>query len=123
MRLEDYFEPVELDEGREVEVSGFRVGCRPTRHNVFTTALRIRGGGRTLGMSSDTASDPDLVRWLAEADAFLHETGAGIHTPYEHLAALPPDVRARLKLIHYPDGFTTGEGGLPLLEQGRRYTV
>lgn len=123
LRLEDYFAPVVLDEAREVEVDGFRLACRPTRHNVFTTALRIRAGGRTLGMSSDTAADDGLVRWLAEADVFLHETGAGIHTPYGQLAALPEDVRARLRLIHYPDGFDPGPGGLPLLEQGRRYLV
>ena len=123
MRLEDYFEPVLLDASREVELAGFQISCRPTRHHVFTTALRIRGGGRTLGMSSDTAPDPALVAWLAEADLFLHETGPGIHTPYDTLAALPEGVRARLRLIHYPDGFDPGPGGLELLEEGRRYEV
>jgi hypothetical protein len=124
MRLEDYFEPVLLDEAREVEVAGFRIACRPTRHHVFTTALRVQGGGRTLGMSADTAPDPGLLAWLARADLFLHETGAGgIHTPPGVLEALPVDVRARLRLIHYPDGFDPGPGGLELLEQGRRYQV
>jgi len=123
MRLEDYFEPVLLDEGREVEVGGFRVACRRTRHHVFTTALRIQGGGRTLGMSSDTAEDPGLVEWLAQADVFLHETGPGIHTPYEVLAGLPAAVKERLRLIHFPDGFDPGPGGLELLEEGRRYGV
>lgn len=123
MRLEDYFEPVALDERRPVEVGGFEIACRPTRHHVFTTALRIRAGDRSLGLSADTAHDPDLIRWLAEADLFLHETGLGIHTPYEALAALPPDVRARMKLIHYSDELQPGGGALELLEEGRRYGV
>jgi ribonuclease BN (tRNA processing enzyme) len=119
MRLEDYLAPVPLDEGREIEVApGFRVACRPTRHHVFTTALRIRAGGRTLGMSADTAHDPALIEWLSAADVFLHETGPGIHTPYDALAALPAALRARMRLIHYPDGFDPGPGGIERLEEG-----
>ncbi len=123
MRLEDYFEVVPLDERAPVGVGAFEIACRPTRHHVFTTALRIRAGGRELGMSSDTAHDPSLVDWLAGADLFLHETGMGIHTPYAALAAQPPEVRARMKLIHYPDGFAAEDGAIELLEEGRRYTV
>lgn len=123
MRLEDYFDLAALDEDGPVKVGGFELSCRPTRHHVFTTALRIRGGGRELGMSADTAHDPGLIDWLAGADMFLHETGLGIHTPYEALAAQPPEVRSRMRLIHYPDGFTPGDGGIELLEEGRRYAV
>jgi ribonuclease BN (tRNA processing enzyme) len=123
MRLEDYFEVVPLDDQRPVQVGGFELACRPTRHHVFTTALRIRAGGRELGMSSDTAHDPALVDWLAGADLFLHETGHGIHTPYAALAALPAALRARLRLIHYPDGFRPADGAVELLEEGRRYSV
>lgn len=123
MRLEDYFEVVPLDEERPVEVAGFQIACRATRHHVFTTALRIGAAGRELGMSSDTAHDPELVEWLAGADVFLHETGRGIHTPYAALSALPSAVRARMRLIHYPDGFRPEDGAIELLEEGRRYTV
>ncbi len=126
MRLEDYFDVVPLDEGAPVQVAGFEIACRETRHHVPTTAVRIRRGGRALGMSADTAHDPSLVAWLAGADLFLHETGGGaggVHTPYAALAALPADVRARLRLIHYPDGFRPADGAVELLEEGRRYTV
>jgi len=123
MRLEDYFEVTPLDDGRRIEVGGFEIACRPTRHHVFTTALRIRAGGRELGISSDTDHDPALVEWLARADLFLHETGAGIHTPYAALASLPAGVRARMRLTHYPDGFETPDDGVELLREGRRYTV
>ncbi len=123
MRLEDYFEVVPLDDAAPVTVAGFEIACRPTRHHVFTTALRIRRGDRELGLSSDTAHDPALVDWLAGADLFLHETGSGIHTPYEVLATLPAAVRARMKLIHYPDGFRAEDGAVEPLEEGRRYEV
>lgn len=123
MRLDDYFEVAALDEGGPVKVGGFELACRPTRHHVFTTALRIRAGGRELGLSADTAHDPALIDWLAGADLFLHETGPGIHTPYRALAALPAGVRARMKLIHFPDGFVPEDGAVELLEEGRRYTV
>ncbi|HVO19563.1 MAG TPA: MBL fold metallo-hydrolase [Anaeromyxobacter sp.] len=123
MRLEDYFEVTPLDDGRRVEVGAFAIACRPTRHHVFTTALRIRAGGRELGISSDTDHDPALVEWLSRADLFLHETGAGIHTPYAALAALPAEVRARMRLIHYPDGFEPSDGAVELIEEGRRYAV
>jgi len=123
MRLEDYFELAPLDEARRTTVAGFELACRPTRHHVFTTALRIGAGGRELGMSSDTAHDPALVEWLSGADLFLHETGHGIHTPYAALAALPAPVRARMRLIHYPDGFRPDDGAIELLEEGRRYEV
>lgn len=123
MRLEDYFELVRLDAAGRVDVAGFEIACRPTRHHVFTTALRVRAGGRELGLSSDTAHDPALVEWLSGADLFLHETGYGIHTPYEALAALPAPVRARMRLIHYPDGFRPEDGAIELLEEGRPYGV
>jgi hypothetical protein len=124
MQLVDYFEPVALDERRPVEVGGFELSCRPTRHHVFTTALRIRAEGRELGISSDTAYDPELIEWLAQADVFLHETGnPGIHTPYAALSGLPEEVRSRLRLIHYPDGFVSPPGGLEQLVEGKRYEV
>ncbi|MBI4512233.1 MAG: hypothetical protein HY698_21550 [Deltaproteobacteria bacterium] len=62
--------------------------------------------GRTLGYSSDTAFDPELIAFLEPADLIIHETNLGpAHTPYSALAALPADLRAKLRLIHYPDGF------------------
>jgi len=123
MRLDDYFEVAALDERGPVKVGGFEIACRPTRHHVFTTALRIRAGGRELGLSADTAHDPGLIEWLAGADLFLHETGPGIHTPYPALAALPAEVRARMRLIHLPDGYLPGDGAVEPVEEGRRYPV
>jgi ribonuclease BN (tRNA processing enzyme) len=119
----DYFELEPLDDERAVRVGPFELECRLTRHVVPTTALRIRGGGRCLGLSSDTAFDPRLVAWLAEADAFLHETGRSIHTPYDALAALPPDVLRKARLYHYPDDLDLSSSVIEPLVQGRRYEV
>jgi glyoxylase-like metal-dependent hydrolase (beta-lactamase superfamily II) len=123
MRFADYFDLVPLDEERVVTFGPFEIECRRTRHVVPTTALRIRAGGRCLGISSDTAFDPRLIAWLTEADLVLHETGPGIHTPYEALAALPDETRAKLRLIHYPDELDPASSGIEALVQGRRYEV
>ena len=81
------------------------------------------GGGRTLGYSADTAFDPGLIAWLAEADLFIHETNYGVHTPYASLAALPADLRARMRLIHYPDAFDLAHSTIEPLEERRVYPV
>src|SRR5688572_18948429 len=103
--LEDYFEIVPLLDGQPARCGGFTVEHRRTIHHIPTTALRIAAGGRRLGHSADTAFDEGLIAWLAEADLFVHETNHGVHTPYASLAALPADLRARMRLIHYPDAF------------------
>jgi ribonuclease BN (tRNA processing enzyme) len=122
MGLEDYFAVTPLDAARRVPLGPFEVECRRTRHHVATYALRISGGGRTLGLSADTTFDRGLVDWLAEADLVLHETGPGIHASYEALSALPPELRRRMRLIHYPDAFEP-DGAIEPLVEGRRYEV
>lgn len=121
--LEDYFELVSVEESGPARLGPFEIECRTTRHHIPTTAFRVRAGGRTLGYSADTAFDPSLIEWLAEADLVVHETNYGIHTPYESLAALPADLRAKMRLIHYPDDFDLAASRIEPLEQGRRYAV
>lgn len=121
--LEDYFEPLALSTEEAVRFGPFTIECRRTYHHVPTTALRIRAGGRCLGYSADTAYDEGLIAWLAEADLVVHETNYGVHTPYEKLAALPVELRAKLRLIHYPDDFDLDASNIEPLAQGRRYTV
>lgn len=123
MGFDDYFEHVALDAQRAVRIGPFELECRGTHHHVPTTALRIRAGGRTLGLSADTSFDPGLVRWLAEADLVVHETNLGTHTPYADLAALDATLRARMRLVHFPDGFDVAGSAIECLEQGRVYEV
>jgi ribonuclease BN (tRNA processing enzyme) len=121
--LEDYFDLVPIDEDAPATLGPFRIECRRTRHHVPTTAFRLSAGGATLGYSADTAFDPELIAWLSEADLVIHETNYGIHTPYAALAALPAELRARMRLVHYPDDFDLASSVIEPLEQGRRYVV
>jgi ribonuclease BN (tRNA processing enzyme) len=122
-RLEDYFRLVPLCEDGAVSVGPFELTCRRTVHHVPTTALRIRAADRCLGYSADTAFDEGLVAWLATADLFVHETNYGIHTPYEKLAALPAHLRAKMRLIHYPDDFDLAASVIEPLRQGQLVEV
>ncbi|MFL5354571.1 MBL fold metallo-hydrolase [Archangium sp.] len=121
--FDDYFEPLSLSTESAVSFGPFSIECRRTYHHVPTTALRIRAGGRCLGYSADTAYDEGLISWLAEADLVVHETNYGVHTPYEKLAALPAELRAKMRLIHYPDDFDLEASNIEPLAQGRRYNV
>ncbi len=54
------------------------------------------------------------------ADLIIHETNFGpAHTPYAALAALPPELRARRRLIHSSDGFDVGSSNLGALREGQ----
>lgn len=123
MGLESYFEIHLLHEDAPVQHGPFAIECRKTIHHIPTTALRIRAEGRTLGHSADTAFEPALIEWLAKGDLVVHETNYGVHTPYENLAALPADLRARMRLIHYPDDFDLAGSVIEPLAQGHVYSV
>lgn len=120
---DDYFEIVEMSESAPVEIGPFSIACRRTVHHVPTTALRIAAGGRSLGYSADTAFDLALIDWLSAADLIVHETNYGVHTPYAALKELPADLRARMRLIHYPDQHDPTSPDIECLTQGRRYRV
>lgn len=121
--LEDYFEPRSLSFDAATQFGPFTIEVRRTFHHIPTTALRIRGGGRTIGISADTAFDPGLIDWLSEADLVIHETNYGIHTPYEKLLGLPAATRSKMRLIHFPDEFDVAQSEIEPLVQGRRYEV
>ncbi len=123
MGFDDYFEHVPLDVKRATSIGPFEIECRATHHHVPTTALRVRAGGRVLGLSADTSFDPKLIAWLAEADLVVHETNYGTHTPYEALAALDPLLRAKMRLVHFPDTFDLEGSVIECLAQGRVYEV
>ena len=123
-RPADFLDLVPLSDSTDTSVGPFALRCRRTIHSVPTTAFLVRAGGRCLGYSADTAFDPGLIDWLAEADLVIHETGAGgLHTPYPDLAALPADLRARMRLIHYPDDFDQAGSVIEPLRQGRCHQV
>lgn len=120
LALHDYAERADLAEG-VTRVGPFLVERRFTIHHIPTTALRITLDGAArpfLGYSADTAFDPGLIAWLAEADLIIHETNFGVHTPLADLLSLPEDLRARMRLIHYPDLLDPALVPIPCLRQG-----
>lgn len=125
MSFESYFEHIPLPWDAELELGPFRLRARRTLHHVPTSALFVEAGGRKLGYSSDTAFDPELIQqFLAPADLIIHETNLGpAHTPYSALAALPAELRARMRLIHYPDSFDTEASVIAPLREGERLFV
>jgi ribonuclease BN (tRNA processing enzyme) len=123
MAQEDYFDIRPLSETAAIAIGPFQVECRRTHHTIFTTALRIRAAGRTLGYSADTSFDEGLIEWLSAADTIVHETNYGIHTPYARLAALPEPVRRKMHLIHYPDDFDLAHSIIPPLVAGQFHSV
>lgn len=125
LTFEDYFELSSLQEDAAVTFGPFTIECRRTIHHIPTTALRIRAGGKAVGISADTAFDPGLLAWLHDGtDLVVHETNHGpAHTPYEALASLPADVRARTRLIHYPDELDLESSVIEPLCEGLLYDV
>jgi ribonuclease BN (tRNA processing enzyme) len=117
--FDDYFEHVPLSWTDENQVGPFRIRARRTIHHVPTSALLIEAAGRTVGYSSDTAFDPELIAFLEPADLVIHETNLGpAHTPYSALTALPAGLRSRMRLIHYPDAFDAAGSAIAVLREG-----
>jgi len=123
-RFDDYFQLMPLSQNTSVQVGPFAVRCHPTQHSIPTSAMMVHAAGRTLAYSADTPFDPALINWLASADLIVHESTPGrMHTPYDQLAALPRDLRAKMRLIHYPDNFDLTGREIEPLHQGRIYDI
>jgi ribonuclease BN (tRNA processing enzyme) len=119
MQFDDYFNHREQPWESAIQIGPFNVRSRRTIHHVPTSALLIEAAGRTLGYSCDTAFDPGLIDFLSPADLIIHETnfGAG-HTAYESLAALPAELRQKMRLIHYSDIFDLQSSNITPLREG-----
>jgi ribonuclease BN (tRNA processing enzyme) len=116
--LADFFELAPLSERQPTSFGPFRIYCRPTIHSIPTTALRVEAGGRTLAYSADTIFDPQLIDWLASADLIVHESSGGfMHTAYDRLATLPAELRAKMRVIHYPDDLDSSAIAIEPLRQ------
>ncbi len=120
LSFEDYFDWSEVPLDRATTIGPITVRARVTRHHVPTSALLLSYGGRTIGISSDTAFDRDLVAWLSEADLIVHETNHGpAHTAYAELLTLPDAIKAKMRLVHYPDEHDVEASAIPCLREGQ----
>jgi ribonuclease BN (tRNA processing enzyme) len=124
MTFDDYFEFTPLDWSGPTQVGPFRIRTHRTRHHVPTSALLVEAGGRKLGYSSDTAFDPELIRFLSGADLVIHETNFGpAHTSYADLLTVSPEIRERMYLIHYADQFDLDGSRIRVAREGQVLTV
>ena len=120
MTFDSYFEHTPLSWVDVLALGPFQIRARRTIHHVPTSALLIEAAGRKIGYSSDTAFDPELIAFLEPADLIIHETNFGpAHTPYDALAQLPSELRAKMRLIHYPDIFDTQSSNIAVLREGQ----
>ena len=118
--LLDYTDRVDLGTA-PTRIGPLRIERRFTRHHIPTTALRISIEGRSrplVGYSADTAFDPELIAWLAESELVIHETNHGVHTPLASLLLVPEAIRARMRLIHYPDQLDPDTAPIACLREG-----
>jgi ribonuclease BN (tRNA processing enzyme) len=126
-QLSDYVDMIPLNITKPVEIGPFSIECRFTKHSIPTTAMRIQAAGRTFAFSADSAHDPSLIDWLSPGDLIVHEATAQpeseVHTPYRHLAALPAELRAKMRLSHLPDNFDEASSVIEVLKEGRCYVV
>jgi ribonuclease BN (tRNA processing enzyme) len=122
LELTDYANIQPIDPG-VTHIGPLALEWRRTIHHIPTSAVRLRVGPRSFGYSADTAFDPGLIAWLAETDLFFHETNYGVHTPLAALVGLPPEVRARMRLIHYPDALDPASAPIACAREGERLSV
>ncbi|MBX3233774.1 MAG: MBL fold metallo-hydrolase [Labilithrix sp.] len=124
LAFEDYFAWKDVSLERATTIGPFTVRARITKHHVPTSALFVECGGGSVGISSDTAFDPELIAWLARADLVVHETNYGpAHTAYADLLGLDAAVKERMRLIHYPDELDPATTEIRCLREGEVITV
>ncbi|MDP7030220.1 MAG: MBL fold metallo-hydrolase [Phycisphaerales bacterium] len=117
--LEDYFDPMPLEPGKPRRVAGLEVECRRARHSIPTAGFLIADDAGSIGWSGDTEFEQAHIDWLSQASIIVHECGEQFkHTAWTELDGLPEAVKARVRLIHIPDGTTTPEGPMRPLAQG-----
>lgn len=128
-RLGDFYHTSLLFPGQRKAIgnTGIEVEARLTIHHIPCAAYRVYYQGRCVGFSGDTAFDPALVDWLAEANLLFHESTYGPgHTAYPALrdyALAHPGLADKLYLYHYPDNLDVAHSALKVAEVGKVYAV
>ncbi len=123
LELGDVVAATPLPLSADTSIGALTLQARMTVHHIPTTALRVAAGDVVFGYSADTAFDASLIDWLGDADAIVHETNFGAHTPYAKLAALTQPLRDKMRLIHWPDGFDVDGSAIAVLHDGDAFDV
>ncbi|MCO5170237.1 MAG: cyclic nucleotide-binding domain-containing protein [Planctomycetes bacterium] len=134
------YRPVKI--GSSVRVHGGELRFFYTLHSIPTVGFEAFYGGKSLVFSADTLYDPARIEDMVKAgtltreraDALirfpwhhtvvLHEAGVPpLHTPVPVLAALPPDVKRRLYLLHIAQKDLPDDQGLKVAPAGVENTL
>lgn len=108
--LDDYFEVILMETGQLYDVMGVQVELFPVEHVPNKPCFGLILDGR-VGYTSDCTWDARRVEWLLErgCEVIYHDVYFGpafpgrVHTAYEEIAVLPPEVASRIVLMHYND--------------------
>ena len=118
--FDEYFAWNEVGLEQATTIGPFTIRARTTKHHVPTSALIVEHAGRSIGISSDTAFDRDLIEFLSSADLIVHETNYGpAHTAYADLLTLDELTKAKMRLIHYPDELDIDKTEIAALREGQ----
>ncbi|MDB4938362.1 MAG: Metallo-beta-lactamase family protein [Labilithrix sp.] len=118
--FEDYFAWTEVGLESATTIGPFTIRARLTKHHVPTSALVVEHAGTSIGISSDTAFDRELIDFLAGSDVIVHETNYGpAHTAYSDLLTLDEGIKSKMRLIHYPDEFDVDASAIEALREGQ----
>lgn len=134
------FRPVTL--GGPLRINGGEFHFFYSLHSIPTIGFECYFGGKSMVYSSDTLYDPERIAAMhAEGivsaprrdrllgfpwhhSLILHEAGVPpIHTSALQLAALPPEVKARLRIIHIAEADLPPDRGLKLARTGFASTI
>jgi CRP-like cAMP-binding protein len=134
------FHPVIIGASQKIAGADFRFFY--ALHSVPTLGFECRWGGQSFYYSGDTLWDAGriaamhaegilgderraaLLHFPQHHTLVLHEAGIPpIHTPAANLAALPEDVRDRLRLIHIAEADLPKDRGLRLARTGFDETI
>lgn len=134
------FHPVKI--GEPIPVHGGELRFFYTLHSIPTIGFEALFGGKSLSFSSDTLYDPakikemhaegvlgthraqDLLGFPWYDDLVVHEAGVPpLHTPMTVLAALPPEVKNNLYLVHTTEEAVPKDSGLRIAKEGLYNTL
>jgi len=124
LTAEDYYDLHIIQPGEPFMIGDIGITARRTQHSVPTYGFCASHGGRTLGYSGDTIFDREHIEFLAPADLIFHDCNNSIiHTRYESLLELEPEILDKLHIFHMSDAFDREKSKIPPVQPGRLYKI